>query len=266
MAILRKSDPPDTQWGRCPACAEILPETKVRQGHHVCPSCGYHYPMGLTERMSLLLDAGSFEPQDASLVTTDVLRFKGARRYKNQLTAARKATGSAESVCAGEGRLEGRAVAAAFVDGDFLEGSLGCVAMERLRGVFRRAESGRMPAVVVTGGGRLRHAEGVVGMSQLPVLAEARDRLRRSGGLFLSVIVAPLPTGAACTFAFSGDVNLAEPGVADPDLARSAGDGDGHGDVHVTGGDALLATGLVDRIVKRADLKAELSRLMGHLA
>jgi hypothetical protein len=147
MAILRKSGDPDSEWGRCPACAEILPTTKVRDRQRVCPGCGYHYPLGLGERMALLLDEGSFEPQDASLVTTDVLRFKGARRYKSQLAAARKATGSAESVCAGEGRLEGRPVAAAFVDGDFLEGSLGCVAMERLCRVFRRAESGRMPAL-----------------------------------------------------------------------------------------------------------------------
>ncbi len=261
MAILRKSSTgSDSEWGRCPACAEILPTTQVRHRHRVCPGCGYHYPLGLDERMSLLLDDESFQPQDASGITTDVLRFKGARRYKNQLAAARKTTGSTESVCAGEGRLEGRPVAAAFVDGDFLDGSLGCLAMERLCRVFRRAESGRMPALVVTGGGRLRHAEGAVGMSQLPVLAAARDRLRRSGGLFLSVIVAPLPTGAACTYAFTGDVNLAEPGVGDPDQEPTEGEGD------VASGDALLATGLVDRIVERAELKAELSRLMGLLA
>lgn len=264
MAILRKSDPSDTQWGRCPSCAEILPSSKVGEDHRVCPSCGYHYPMGLKDRMSLLLDAGSFEPQDVSYVTTDVLRFKGERRYKSQLAAARKATGSAESVCAGEGRLEGRPVAVAFVDGDFLAGSLGCVAMERLCRVFRRAESGRMPALVVTGGGLLRYAEGAAGMSQLPLLAQARDRLRNGGGLFLSVIVAPLPTGAACTYAFTGDVNLAEPGVGDPDPSAVDPEGEPGGDL--MGGDALLATGLVDRIVARADLKAELSRLMGLLA
>jgi len=264
MAILRKSGGSDSEWGRCPACAEILPTTGVRDRHRVCPGCGYHYPLGISERMSLLLDDESFEPQDASLVTTDVLRFKGVRRYKSQLAAARKATGSAESVRAGEGRLEGRPVAVAFVDGDFLAGSLGSVAMARLCRVFRRAESGRVPALVVTGGGRLRHAEGAVGMSQLPVLAEARDRLRRSGGLFLSVIVAPLPTGAACTYAFTGDVNLAEPGVGDPDGEHPGPEGGGEG--APAGVDALLATGLVDRIVERAELKAELSRLMGLLA
>lgn len=266
MAILRKSGPLGGDWSRCPACAEILPWVTVRDHHQVCPGCGYHYPIGLAERMSSLLDEGSFEPQDVQLVTTDLLRFKGARKYKNQLAAARKATGSDESVRAGEGRLEGRPVAAAFVDGDFLEGSLGCVAVERLCRVFGRAESGQMPALVVTGGARLRHAEGAVGMSQLTRLAEARARLLHCGGLFLSVIVSPLPTGAACAYAFSGDVNLAEPGVGDPDQAQMDADAYAADDTDGAATDALLATGLVDRIVDRAELKPELARLMGLLA
>lgn len=264
MAILRKSGPSDGEWSRCPACAEILPTTGVHDGLEVCPGCGFHHPMVLDARLSSLLDEGSFVPQQAQLVTSDLLRFKGARKYSNQLAAARKATGSDESICAGEGQLEGRPVAAAFVDGDFLGGSLGCVAVERLCQVFRRAETGRMPAVVVTGGARLRHAEGAVGMSQLTRLAEARERLRKSGGLFLSVIVAPLPTGAACAYAFSGDVNLAEPGVGEFEQAADA-DAEGVAEVGA-GADALLGTGLVDRIVARAELKAELSRLMGLLA
>jgi len=266
MAILRKSGASGGDWGRCPACAEILPRAAVRDHDHVCPGCGYHYPIGLAERMSSLLDEGTFEPQDAHLVTTDLLRFKGARKYKSQLAAARKATGSDESVRAGEGRVEGRSVAAAFVDGDFLEGSLGCVAVERLCRVFARAESGRMPALVVTGGARLRHAEGAVGMSQLTRLAEARARLRQGGGLFVSVIVSPLPTGAACAYAFSGDVNLAEPGVGDPDQTQRDADADADVDIDPARVDRLLATGLVDRIVDRADLKAEVSRLLGLLA
>lgn len=257
MAILRKTDG-EGDWSRCPACAEILPQDQIAEAGQVCPGCGFHYPIGLDRRLSLLLDEGSFQPAEAELVTTDLLRFKGARRYKDQLAAARKATGSAESVVAGEARLEGRPVAVGFVDADFLQGSLGCVAVERLCGVFSRAASARIPALVVTGGAQLRHAEGAVGMSQLARLAEARRRLEHKGGLFVSVVVAPLPTGAACAYAFSGDVNLAEPGVGDPvgpeEEPRPSGD------------DALLATGLVDRIVSRTALKAELARLMGLLA
>jgi len=267
MAITPKTGPSGGEWSRCPACAEILPKIEVHDRHQVCPGCGYHYPIDLLDRLRLLLDAGSFLPQEPELATTDLLRWKGAGKYKNQLVAARKVSGSDESVCAGEGSIEGRPVAVAVVDGDFLEGSLGCVAMERLCRVFQRAESGRMPAVVVTGGARLRHAEGAVGMSQLTRLAEARERLRAAGGLFLSVIVRPLPTGAACAYAFSGDVNLAEPGVGDPDLSLEEPDVDFDG-APADGGapDRLLATGLVDRIVPRSALKQELSRLMGLLA
>jgi acetyl-CoA carboxylase carboxyl transferase beta subunit len=257
MAILRKPGPGGADWSRCPACAEILPTAQVEAGHRVCPGCGYHHPLGLAARLALILDEGSFQPQDAELVTTDLLRFKGARRYKDQLAAARKASGAAESVHAGVGQLEGRAVAVAGVDGDFLEGSLGCVAVERLSRVFRQAAKERLPAVVVTSGGRLRHAEGVVGLSQVARLSEARQRLREAGGLFISVIAAPLPTGAANAYAFSGDVNLAEPGVVAPDELDDAAER--------RGADGLLEAGLVDRVVARADLKAELSRLIDLL-
>ncbi len=256
MAILRKRGSAGGDWSRCPACAEIQPSDQVLHRQRVCPSCGYHHPISLVRRMSLLLDEESFEPADTQLVTTDLLRFKGARKYKDQLAAARKATGSDESVQSGSARLEGRAVQVAFVDGDFLEGSLGCVAVERLCGVFRRASS-KVPALVVTGGARLRHAEGAVGMSQLARLAAARDRLRQKGGLFVSVIVAPMPIGASCAYAFTGDVNLAEPGVGDPEDLADELDPEA---------DALLATGLVDRVVARTELKAELSRLLMLLA
>ncbi|MFH2006722.1 MAG: carboxyl transferase domain-containing protein [bacterium] len=251
MAILRRSGRKSGRggsWSRCPDCAEILPGEDVTRNHKVCPACGHHYPNTVEERMALLLDEGSFAELDGLLETADVLRFKGAHRYKDQLSAARKRSNSVESVRAGTALVEGQRVAVGFVDTAFLQGSLGCVAAERLCGVFELAAQEKLPAVMVTAGGGARHAEGVLALSQVARLAGARDAVRESGVAFLSVLVAPLPGGVAQGYAFSGDVNLAEPGLVE---------GDGGGDT-----DALLHQGLVDRVVFRAELKAELSRLL----
>jgi acetyl-CoA carboxylase beta subunit len=89
-------------------------------------------------------------------------------------------------------------------------------------------------------------------VSQLGRVAEHRARLYGSGIPFLSVLVAPLPDGASHSVAYAGDVVLAEPGPADAEPGRAAED--------------LLSLGLVDRIVRRAALRAELSRLIQLLS
>jgi len=238
-------------WVRCPRCVEILPADEVSRQQGVCPACGYHHPLGWDERVEGLCDAGSFEEQDQRLATEDLLRFKGAKRYKDQLAEARKASGSDEAVRAGIARLDGRQVALAVVDPEFLQGAVGAVAGERLARTLARAAANRCPAVLVLAGGAPRHAEGLIGQVQIARLADQRATLYDASVPLVAVLVPPLPDPPLLHLATSADVVLAEPADAGVGEGPSAED--------------LREAGLVDRIVPRAELKAELSRLLSLL-
>ena len=65
MALFRRSrGRKESDWVRCPACAEILPAADVLRQHRVCPACDHLYPLTIAERVALLLDEQSFEDLD----------------------------------------------------------------------------------------------------------------------------------------------------------------------------------------------------------
>ena len=206
--------------------------------------------------MALLLDEDSFVERDHNLVTQDILHFKGARPYGRVLKEARKQHGRNDGVRTGVARVEGQAVAAGFVDADYMGGAMGCGGAERLCRLFELAAREGLPALVVTAGAQLRHQEGMLALSQLETLSAARARMRRAQVAFVSVLVAPLPGAAAHAYAYAGDINLAEPGLLAPPPGNDAPLSGERGD------DALLAKGLVDRVVSRLRLKEEVVRFV----
>jgi acetyl-CoA carboxylase carboxyl transferase subunit beta len=172
------------------------------------------------------------------------------------LKRARKAQPAGESLRSGTALVDGRRVVFGIVEPGFLDGTFGCVAAERLCRVFERALTEKVPALVVTSGGALRHQEGMLALSQANRVTAARQALAVAGVAFVSVLAAPPPRGAALSFAYSGDVNLAEPAVlVTPEAAEDP-----------TRPDELLQRGLVDRVVPRAALKAEIAHLLRLLS
>jgi acetyl-CoA carboxylase carboxyl transferase subunit beta len=240
-------------WIRCPRCAEIQPAADLQAHHGVCPACAHHHPLELDARLSLLCDADSFRSEDQGLAAEDVLRFKGERRYKDRLAQLRKGGGADEAVRAGRARLEGRPLVLAAVESGFLWGSLGCVAGERLVRAFGRAAGDGLPLVLVLSGGAPRYAEGIAAGIQLARIADQRAALYGAGVPYLALLVPPLPRQGLLSLALSADVALAEPADA------PAGEPDG------LSGAALLEAGLVDRLVPRDRLKAELTHLLNLL-
>ncbi|MGA8123590.1 MAG: carboxyl transferase domain-containing protein, partial [Mycobacterium sp.] len=83
--------------------------------------------IGTDELRDAVLDDGSFLSWDASpvAVPTD-------EPYARALADARAASGRDESVLTGEGRVLGRRVAVVVCEFDFLGGSIGVAAAERI--------------------------------------------------------------------------------------------------------------------------------------
>ena len=55
-------------WIKCDSCKEIVYRAEVERAGRVCPECRYAFRIGAHERITTLVDAGSFEERDTGLV------------------------------------------------------------------------------------------------------------------------------------------------------------------------------------------------------
>ncbi len=62
-----KSDVPDGQWIKCKNCNEIIHQKQLTDNFYVCPKCNYHFRVGSTEYIEILLDNNSFKEIDKKI-------------------------------------------------------------------------------------------------------------------------------------------------------------------------------------------------------
>jgi acetyl-CoA carboxylase carboxyl transferase subunit beta len=101
-------------------------------------------------------------------------------------------------------------VAAAF-EFDFMGGSMGSVLGERfVRGVNAAIEQ-KAPFICVAASGGARMQEGLFSLMQMAKTTAALTRLSQIGQPFISILTDPTMGGVSASFAFVGDVVIAEP-------------------------------------------------------
>src|SRR5690606_12539097 len=120
-------------------------------------------------------------------------------------------TRAAESVEIGRGVMNERPIAyGAFVFA-FMGGSMGSVAGEKITRLFERATEEKLPVILLQASGGARMQEGIPSLMQMAKSVSALERFRRTGLPFISLLLHPTTGGVAASFAFLGDVNIAEP-------------------------------------------------------
>src|SRR3990172_8997038 len=78
---------PEGLWVKCNNCREIIYRKEVEKNEKVCPKCDYHFPISVEERITLMLDEGSFKEWDQGIYPVDVLDFRDTMKYKDRLKA-----------------------------------------------------------------------------------------------------------------------------------------------------------------------------------
>src|SRR5437763_1756544 len=102
----KRRELPPGLWEKCPSCGELIHNLELQQNFRVCPRCDHHLSQTARERIEMLLDAGSFEEQDANLISVDTLKFTGQASYLDRLKKYRKSTGLRDAVLTGLGTIE----------------------------------------------------------------------------------------------------------------------------------------------------------------
>jgi len=204
---------PEGLWSKCPACEAVLYSSDLENNLNVCPKCGHHHRLRARARLDLLLDReGRFEI-GAEVLPLDPLKFKDGKRYIDRLAAANAETDETDALIVLQGAIKTVQVVVACFEFEFMGGSMGAVVGERfVRGVKAAIEQ-QLPFVCITASGGARMQEGLFSLMQMAKTTAAASQLAQHGLPFITVLTDPTMGGVSASFAFVGDVVIAEPGA-----------------------------------------------------
>ncbi|MET0900812.1 MAG: carboxyl transferase domain-containing protein [Mycobacterium sp.] len=160
------------------------------------------------ELRDAVLDDGSFQSWD----TTPVAVAMNAQ-YAAEVAAAREATGLDESVLTGEGTVFGRRVAVVACEFDFLAGSIGVAAAERITSAIERATALGLPLLASPSSGGTRMQEGTVAFLQMVKITAAVTQHKRAQLPYLVYLRHPTTGGVFASWGSLGHITVAEPGA-----------------------------------------------------
>jgi acetyl-CoA carboxylase carboxyl transferase subunit beta len=260
----RKVDVPEGLWMKCEKCGAMLYRKQFEENMHCCPECGKHYRVDARTRAAQLADTGTFEEFLPDLVSTDPLEFTDRIPYKERLIQSEAKTGMKEAIIIGKCYIKCRPVVLGVMDPFFIMGSMGAVVGEKVTAAAEMAAEEDMPFVMVTCSGGARMMEGMVSLVQMAKTSAALARLDDAGGLYIVVMTDPTTAGVAASFAFLGDVIIAEPGTmigfAGPRVIWNTVKTELPEGFQTA--EFMLEHGFIDRIVDRHELRNELARLI----
>ncbi|MDB9528437.1 acetyl-CoA carboxylase, carboxyltransferase subunit beta [Oscillatoria sp. CS-180] len=254
----------DGLWSKCEACGVMTYTKDLRANQLVCAECGHHHRVFSDDRISQLIDEGSWHPLDTHILPQDPLKFRDRKAYKDRLQDMQTRTELTDAVQTGEGKLDGISVGLGVMDFRFMGGSMGSVVGEKLTRMIEHSTRLELPVIVVCASGGARMQEGMLSLMQMAKISAALDRHREAKLLYMPVLSHPTTGGVTASFAMLGDIILAEPEatigfagrrVVEQTLREKLPD-----DFQTA--EYLLKHGFVDAIVPRTELKATLSKLI----
>ena len=256
----KKKEMPVGLWTKCPGCETMLFDKELDENQKVCSKCGQHFPIGSRERINALVETCSFEEFDAAMTSVDKLGFTGAASYKDKLSTNHKKTGLKDAVVTGIGKIGEHRVALGVMDFAFLGGSMGAVVGEKLTRLIEAGTKKHLPVVIISTSGGARMYEGMLSLMQMAKTCGALAYHAKAKLPFISILTHPTMAGVMASYASVGDLILAEPGAmigfAGARVIKDTTQAELPPGFQTS--EFLLNAGLIDAIVPRKEMKAQL--------
>jgi acetyl-CoA carboxylase carboxyl transferase subunit beta len=258
-----KKDAP-SHWVKCPECSALMFFKEVENQENICPKCNFHMRIGAKRRIEILSDKDTFVEYDADLKPNDPLKFVDKTSYKKRVDEALKKTGRTSSVVSGECLINGIPVQMVVFDFSFMGGSLGSVEGEKIVRAVNRAIEKHQGVIIVSASGGARMQESTFALMQMAKTSAALKRLDHAKLPYISVLTDPTMGGVSASFAFLGDIIMAEPGaligfagqrVIKQTIGADLPEG-------FQRAEFLLEKGSIDMVVNRANMKQTLADLL----
>ena len=258
-----KKDAP-SHWIKCPECNALMFFKEVENQDNICPKCNFHMRIGAKRRIEILTDKDSFVEFDVELKPNDPLKFVDKTSYKKRVEEALKTTGRTSSVVSGEATINQIPVQMVVFDFSFMGGSLGSVEGEKIVRAVNRAIEKHQGLIIVSASGGARMQESTFALMQMAKTSAALKKLDHAKLPYISILTDPTMGGVSASFAFLGDIIMAEPGA----LIGFAGQ---RVIKQTIGADLpagfqraefLLEKGSIDMVVNRSNMKQTLTNLL----
>ena len=267
----RKKQPSQSEapshWVKCKNCQSLMYCKEVENQLNVCPKCGFHFRISIEERIKQISDEGTFVEKDSLLSPIDPLKFVDKKSYKKRIQEAVKKTGRTSSAIAGECKIDGIETQLIVFDFSFMGGSLGSVEGEKIVRAVKRAIEKEQGLVIVSASGGARMQESTYSLLQMSKTSAAIKMLANHKLPYISILTDPTMGGVSASFAWLGDIIIAEPGaligfagqrVIKQTIGTELPEG-------FQRSEFLLEHGLIDMIVKRSEMKKTIADMLKFL-
>lgn len=260
----KKVNTPEGLWVKCNSCKEIIYRKEVDKNLKVCPKCNYHFRLSAFERISLLVDNGSFVEIEKDMESMDPLNFKDFQSYKERLKEAEKKTNMKEAITCGKTLIGGYPLMLAVLDFAFMGGSMGSVVGEKFTITAEKAMEEELPLIAVASSGGARMQEGVLSLMQMAKTSAAISRYKEKHLPYITILADPTYGGVSASFAMLGDIIIAEPKsfigfagarVIEQTIKQQLPE-------NFQTAEFLLEHGMIDMIVNRKELKQTIIRIL----
>jgi acetyl-CoA carboxylase carboxyl transferase subunit beta len=258
---------PEGLWVKCPSCEAVLYRTDLESNVHVCPKCNHHLRIRARDRLDALLDIEGRYEIGQEVLPVDTLKFKDSKKYPDRLKGALEATGETDALVVTGGSIMNLPVVAACFEFEFMAGTMGSVVGERFVRAVQVALDQKVPFICFTASGGARMQEGLLSLMQMSKTTSMLTKLAEKKLPFISVLTDPTTGGVSASFAFMGDVVIAEPKaligfagqrVIENTVREKLPEG-------FQRAEFLLQKGAVDMIIDRRNMREEIARLLALL-
>ena len=202
---------PEGLWSKCASCETVLYYSDLGNNFNVCPKCNHHNRISARERLDLFLDTEGRNEIGAEVLPLDPLKFVDNKQYSDRLLQAKKKTYEDDALVVMQGSVQTVPIVAAAFEFGFMGGSMGSVVGERFSCGVRLCVEEHLPFVCFSASGGARMQEGLISLMQMAKTTAALTKLKQEKLPFISVLTDPTMGGVSASFAFIGDIVIAEP-------------------------------------------------------
>ncbi|BDW11191.1 acetyl-coenzyme A carboxylase carboxyl transferase subunit beta [Polynucleobacter sp. SHI8] len=263
---LRKSVP-EGLWVKCVSCEAVLYRTDVEANQYVCSKCDHHMRIRARQRLDYLLDKEGRYEIGQEIVPIDPLKFKDTKKYTDRLQEAMDSTGETDAMVVFGGSIHTLPVVIACFEFEFMGGSMGSVVGERFTRGAQTALDQKVPFICISATGGARMQESLLSLMQMAKTNSMLTKLAKAKLPYISVLTDPTMGGISASFAFMGDIVIAEPkaliGFAGPRvIEQTVREKLPEG---FQRSEFLMQKGGIDMIVDRRQMRTEIAKLLALL-
>ena len=259
-----KKDIPKGLWYKCPQCKKLTPKEEHKKNYWVCTNCDYHSRINSHQYFEILFDNQKYKEINTNLTALDPLAFKDTKSYTDRLDKAYETTNFKEAISTAYGEIEGKNIAIASMNFEFIGGSISSAVGEKICRLIQLAIKKKMPLLIISKSGGARMMEAAFSLMQLAKTSGHLSLLSQEKIPYISLLTDPTFGGATASFSMLGDINIAEPnaliGFAGPRVIKETIGKDLPDGFQKS--EFLLEKGFLDFIVHRKELKNKISNFI----